>query len=253
MKKRRMMAKCMLLALMLLVCGCGGAEQEVQAPEKSTTEDIFDPFGHIAMGYFDMTSQEIQQRHPEMSIALNDDLDPEKNNFNLALTRGWTTGSGGREFSELIYFEEQHVTKIMWGSNYYAGHEEEAKEFFYALCERMREITDEPMWCGDRDMGTAKDYSEVPIEDVEKSLSKNEDGYYSYRIDMENRYSEESPIIMEACGYKPFDPGTIKEDAKWIQGLEDAKVIWIEYRNFPTLIEHKEDNRVATIFVTIER
>ena len=240
------------LALMMLVCGCEGAEQEVQAPEKSTTEDIFDPFGHIAMGYFDMTPQEIQQRNPEMSIALNDYLDPEKNILNTALTRGWTTGAGGWEFSELIYFEEQHVTKIMWGSNYYAGHEEEAKEFFYALCERMREITDEPMWCGYREFigDELENYSEIPIEDVEESLSKDEAECYSYRIDMENKFYDEFDIDR---GYKPFDPGTIKEDARWIQGLEDAKVIWIEYRSYSVLVESKLDNSAVGISITIER
>ena len=94
-----------------------------------------------------------------MSIALNDLFDPGKSNPKMILTRAGTTGSEGRRFSESIYFEHQRVTRIAWQYEFYVGYEEEAKEFFCELCERMREITDEPMWCGYRDMGTAKDYS----------------------------------------------------------------------------------------------
>ena len=251
--KRKLIIICTFaLALMLLVCGCEGAEQEVQAPEKSTTEDIFDPFGHIAMGYFDMTPEEILQRNPEMSIALNDEFDPENNTLNISLGRRWTIGSGGREFLDSISFENQQVTTIVWGSLFYAGHEEEAKEFFYGLCERMREITDEPMWCGYRKFigDELENYSEIPIEDVEESLSKDEAEYYSYRIDMENKYYDEYDI---SCGYQPFDPGTIKEDARWIQGLEDAKVIEISYMSYSTLVEAKKDNCIVGVSISIER
>ena len=260
MKRKLVTIGIFVLALMLLVCGCGSAQQEEIPQEEIPQEeeippqdiessvlywggvtDIFDPMGYAEQGYFEMTQEEILTTHPELRLYPQKTLsydDPPIILEDLEVCDywglEWMAGDGGISYAKLFIFEEDQLKRIIYEYGFYK--EDDANEYFLRLCERMREITECPRWEGEwkydyldiADDGTHANaidiHKEVPIAEVAESL-KNDDEIrlYKYAIDMENAYYEE--------WMEEFDSNSIKKNARWISGFEDAKVIRITYED----------------------
>ena len=223
--------------LVLQACGCGGilkeeiSRQEIKSPVLywGGVTDIFDPMGYAEQGFFEMTMDEIISRCPESMLCWYWSTNGAES---ISLENVWLVGDLGIEYTKAFFFKNGEVDAITYGYMFY--NENMAKEYFLQLCERMSEITDTPRWEGIWESSNAYSsqdlmelYREVPFTEVEESLKNNDAvSRYEYVIDMENEHYTES---MKRMGYKPFDPNSIKADARWIPGLSDAKVIRIWY------------------------
>ena len=257
--RKRCGAMCsIVLALVLLLCGCGVRQQPTPMPMPSlnepTTEDILDPFGHIQMGYLDLTPQQVLQLHPDMTVYLTEEFDPYVKNPTFLLRRIWNIGSDDTRYFEGLYYADQKAVGISWSMTFMEDKAQMAQTLFVQLCERMLEISTEPRWDGIYGYAAdpyydVYDYSEVPIEDVAQSLQNDDIEQYVYRIDLENKYYNRSD---RNKGYQPFDPDSIREDARWIPGLEDAKVISISYDDNYDYAEQTSQRKQAFVIVTIE-
>ena len=152
-----------------------------------------------------------------------------------------------------MYFEEGELKRIIYNYKFYDKKDENG--LFLALCARMQVITPEPMWYGYRTLDYPNMYfsddtscfKEIPISDVKQCLEREEIFWYRYLVDIENKYYTDYDV---KCGYKPFDPDSIKKDAKWIQGLDDVKVITISRMDQSGII--KEGWPPEEIVITLE-
>ena len=195
-------------------------------------KDIFDPMEYVAKGYFEMTRDEILELNQEMEINayfVDDRL--------TTLNRSWSMGPEGMKCTEELRFENEELQSITYSYYYYTGYEEEARDFFLVLCDRIKQITYEPRWTGSREwLGVGQsNYEEISIEEVEKYLH-DENIDMGYAVDMENKFYSE---LDKERGYEPFDPKSIREDARWVAGMKNATIV-IVYRHwgsYPTPIE----------------
>ena len=263
MRKKAFMLNVLLVALIFLMCGCGDKrEQGLSQQENKTTtlyeektKDIFDPMGYGEKGYFNMTETEFLTYFPEAVIEdpYVVSLDQERNRTTYNCI--WTIGKMEKECRICIVFQNGYLDSFSYVSYFYQ--EDDAKEYFLQLCERMRQITDNPSWKGlwERESEYEEDdtqrYREVPITEVAQSL-KNNDNLISYRyvIDIENKQYTEYD---KEDGYKPFDPDNIKEDARWIPGCEDAQVIQITYDDYSKYYGNHMDRNEISVVISIAK
>ena len=251
--KRKLTIICtFVLTLFLLTSGC----ENVQRKRASQTEvqknnynvlywnevkDVFDPSEYAADGYAGLTPEEALENSPDLRI--NSSIVEQKGEASISvLYRSWTAGSTEISYSEQLFYENDRLQSLDYRYEFYDA--EDGKEFFIQLCERMMEITEQPFggkMCEEDDEVPQSNYKEVPIEFIEEYLNNEKTGSYQYRycIDLENRYYD-------------FDPAKIKEDARWIEGLDDVKVIIIIIRNYSDL-EQSMSNASAEVVISIER
>ena len=257
------------LALMLLICGCGGVQDNGTEWRDSGeiiwegANDPFDPMGYVARGYFEKTKEEVLEENPGMLVSASGDWDPEGTKTFTNIERRWMGGKLGIEYVEYLEFlgdkgQEEQLYIITY--YYYFDEKEDAKEYYLKLCERMREITDKPAWRGmweqktwDKDFD-ASNYREIPIEEVGEYLRNEELEIYEYvyEVDLENDFYYFREEWCQTRGYEPFDVDSIKEDARWIEGNKDFRIV-ISCCDQSDRAAEGDERAEACIYIMIER
>ena len=213
------------LALMLLVCGCGGVEQEKFAREDENVlaweeiTDIFDPMGYAEQGYFEMQQEKLLESRRDLMVVPYEWMKYNALEVKQQLEwEGiWTDVANGIEYRETFRFENEKLSRIHYEYRFYDA--EEGKQLFLKLCERMQEITDEPEWFGMRNLkeGETSEPPYIPprIQDIEMYLDDEDYAYFEYCIDMRNPWEVYTST-------DNFDPDSIKSDARWIADLGEV-------------------------------